>query len=85
MTATSTENSFAVRKNPPESETTMPEGQASECGCCTPEMIAADFAMLNRNAHPGERRIRDALADSFCRCGVCPRIVRAVQTTASKL
>ncbi len=62
----------------------MPEGQAFQCGCCTPEMIAAGFAMLNRNTHPGERRIRHALASHLCRCGARPRIVRAVQTAAAK-
>lgn len=52
--------------------------QAIQCGFCTPGMVMAGAAMLLRNADPGEEEIRAALPN-LCRCGVYPRLVRAVQ------
>jgi len=52
--------------------------QAIQCGFCTPGLVMAAAALLSRNASPSEADIRSALTN-LCRCGVYPRIVRAVQ------
>ena len=51
---------------------------AIQCGFCTPGMVMAAAALLARNADPGEAEIAAALPN-ICRCGVYPRLIRAVQ------
>lgn len=52
--------------------------QAVQCGFCTPGFIMAAAALLARNANPSEQEIREGLTN-LCRCGVYPRVIRAVQ------
>lgn len=52
--------------------------QAIQCGFCTPGIALAAAALLARNPDPGEDEIKAALPN-LCRCGVYPRLVRAVQ------
>lgn len=52
--------------------------QAIQCGFCTPGIAIAAAALLARNADPSEEEIRAAVPN-LCRCGVYPRLVRAVQ------
>ena len=52
--------------------------QAIQCGFCTPGLVMAAAALLARNANPSEEDIRTGLTN-LCRCGVYPRVVRAVQ------
>jgi aerobic-type carbon monoxide dehydrogenase small subunit (CoxS/CutS family) len=51
---------------------------AIQCGFCTPGVTMAAAALLARNPDPGEDEIEAALPN-LCRCGVYPRLVRAVQ------
>ena len=55
---------------------------ALQCGFCTPGMIMACKALLDRNPSPTNRDTREALAGNLCRCGTYPRIFEAVQTAA---
>lgn len=52
--------------------------QAIQCGFCTPGIVIAAAALLSRNADPDEAAIKAAIPN-LCRCGVYPRLVRAVQ------
>jgi aerobic-type carbon monoxide dehydrogenase small subunit (CoxS/CutS family) len=52
--------------------------QAIQCGFCTPGIAMAAAALLARNSDPGEDAIKAAIPN-LCRCGVYPRLVRAVQ------
>lgn len=52
--------------------------QAIQCGFCTPGMVIAAAALLARNADPSPDDIKAAVPN-LCRCGVYPRVVRAVQ------
>ena len=52
--------------------------QAIQCGFCTPGIAIAATALLARNADPSEADIKAAIAN-LCRCGVYPRLVRAIQ------
>ena len=51
---------------------------AIQCGFCTPGIAIAGAALLRKNAAPGEDEIRAAIPN-LCRCGVYPRLVRAIQ------
>jgi len=52
--------------------------QSVQCGFCTPGLVMAAAALLQSNAEPSEADIGAALTN-LCRCGVYPRLVRAVQ------
>jgi carbon-monoxide dehydrogenase small subunit len=49
-----------------------------QCGFCTPGMLAAARALLENNAAPTERDVRDALRGNLCRCTGYQHIVEAV-------
>jgi aerobic-type carbon monoxide dehydrogenase small subunit (CoxS/CutS family) len=52
--------------------------QAIQCGFCTPGIAIAAAGLLATNADPSEDDIRQAIAN-LCRCGVYPRLIRAIQ------
>jgi len=52
--------------------------QAIQCGFCTPGIVIAAAALLARNASPSDEEIKAALPN-LCRCGVYPRLLRAVR------
>jgi len=52
--------------------------QAIQCGFCTPGIVISAAALLARNSNPAEAQIREAIPN-LCRCGVYPRLVRAIQ------
>jgi nicotinate dehydrogenase subunit A len=56
--------------------------QAAQCGYCLSGILATATALLAREPHPGEARVREALDGHLCRCGAHNRIVRAVLRAA---
>jgi len=54
------------------------EKGAIQCGFCTPGMILAAKALLDRNPNPTETEVREALAGNLCRCTGYQKIVDAV-------
>lgn len=56
--------------------------QAIQCGFCTPGIVIAAAALLARNANPTEAEIREAVPN-LCRCGVYPRLLRAIGRAAA--
>ena len=61
------------------------EQQAFQCGYCTPGVLLAAKALLDREPRPSEKRIRFWLAGSLCRCTGYDKIVRAVTTAADRM
>ena len=53
-----------------------------QCGFCTPGMLISATALLDRNPHPTETEIREALVGNLCRCTGYYRIVEAVKEAA---
>lgn len=53
-----------------------------QCGYCTPGMLISARALLNRNPHPSDYEIRDALVGNLCRCTGYLRIIDAVKEAA---
>ena len=60
------------------------EHNAIQCGYCTPGMVMSAKALLNRNPHPTEEDVKEALAGNLCRCTGYQRIVDAVLDAARK-
>ncbi|WJY17548.1 (2Fe-2S)-binding protein [Alteriqipengyuania flavescens] len=52
--------------------------QAIQCGFCTPGIAIAAAALLRSNPAPSEPEIEAAIPN-LCRCGVYPRLTRAIQ------
>ena len=55
---------------------------AVQCGFCTPGLIMATHALLERIADPTEFEIREELSGNVCRCTGYGRIIEAVQRVA---
>ena len=58
---------------------------ALQCGICTPGILVAAKALLDRNPEPTDTEIRYWLAGNLCRCTGYDKIVRAVQDAAAKM
>ena len=56
-----------------------------QCGFCTPGMMLAAKALLDRNPDPSEDEIRWALSGNLCRCTGYQNIVKSVMWAARKL
>lgn len=61
------------------------EAGAVHCGFCTPGLVLAAYALLERNPHPGEAEITRALDGNLCRCTGSVKVVEAVQLAAKRL
>jgi len=55
---------------------------AVQCGFCTPGLIMAVHALLDRSQSPSEMEIREELSGNICRCTGYGRIIEAVQSVA---
>ncbi len=53
-----------------------------QCGYCTPGILIASRALIDRNPDPSESEIRAALVGNLCRCTGYMRIIEAVQEAA---
>ncbi len=61
------------------------EEHALQCGYCTPGMMMAGVALLQRNPTPTEEEIRIGISGNLCRCTGYVNIVKAIQYAAEKL
>ena len=61
------------------------EHAALQCGFCTPGLLIASKALLDRNPDPSETEIRYWLAGNLCRCTGYDKIVRAVVDAAAEM
>jgi aerobic carbon-monoxide dehydrogenase small subunit len=57
---------------------------AVHCGFCTPGMILAAKALLDRSPHPSVSEIKDALTGNLCRCTGYHQIIEAVQAAGKE-
>ena len=55
------------------------EAHALQCGYCTPGMLIAAQALLDRNPRPSEAEIREAIGGNLCRCTGYQQIVEAIR------
>lgn len=61
------------------------ESAALQCGICTPGVLMAAKALLEKNPDPTEHEVRFWLAGNLCRCTGYDKIVRAVMETAAEM
>jgi carbon-monoxide dehydrogenase small subunit len=58
------------------------EAGGVQCGFCTPGILIASRALIDRNPNPSESEIKAALVGNLCRCTGYFRIIDAVQAAA---
>ncbi len=56
-----------------------------QCGICTPGILIAAKALLDRTPDPTETEIRYWLAGNLCRCTGYDKVVRSVQAAAQEM
>jgi carbon-monoxide dehydrogenase small subunit len=61
------------------------EHAALQCGICTPGILIAAKALLEREPDPSETEVRFWLAGNLCRCTGYDKIVRAVLDAAAEM
>jgi len=54
------------------------ENHGLQCGFCTPGMVMAAVGYLQKNTHPSEESVRQALEGNLCRCTGYTNIVRSI-------
>ena len=60
------------------------EHGASQCGYCTPGMVLAAKALLDKNPAPSMEEIKRGLSGNLCRCTGYIKIIEAVRLAAEK-
>jgi carbon-monoxide dehydrogenase small subunit len=58
---------------------------ALQCGICTPGVLVAAKALLEKNPDPTEIEVRYWLAGNLCRCTGYDKIIRAVMDAAKEM
>ncbi len=61
------------------------EHAALQCGVCTPGILVAAKALLEKNPDPTETEVRYWLAGNLCRCTGYDKVVRAVLDAAADM
>lgn len=64
---------------------TFVEMGAIQCGFCTPGMVLSATSLLEKNPHPTEHEVRQALSGNLCRCTGYQKIVEAVQEASRRM
>ncbi|MDO8907640.1 MAG: (2Fe-2S)-binding protein [Pseudohongiella sp.] len=61
------------------------DNAALQCGICTPGLLVAAKALLDKNPDPTETEVRYWIAGNLCRCTGYDKIVRAILDAAQRL
>jgi carbon-monoxide dehydrogenase small subunit len=61
------------------------EAHGLQCGYCTPGILMTLIPFLEKNPHPTEHEVREAISGNLCRCTGYQHIVDAALLAADKL
>jgi nicotinate dehydrogenase subunit A len=81
--AITTLEGLGTLEHPHALQTAFIEEQAAQCGYCMNGMIMVSKVLLDKNPHPTDDQIKQALNGNLCRCGSHVRVIRAVKRAAS--
>jgi len=73
---------IAAAGDPSDVQQSFVDCGAVQCGFCTPGLIMAAHALLDRNPQPTDTEIREELSGNICRCTGYGRIIEAVRQVA---
>jgi len=60
------------------------EHGAAQCGACTPGMLVAATALLEKNGSPNEAQVMDAIGGVLCRCTGYRKIIKAIMDAGTE-
>ena len=80
-----TDTGLGTMDDPHPLQEAFADAGAAQCGYCTPGMIIAAKALLDRTPHPTEDEIREAISGNLCRCTGYAQIVKAIQMAAERI
>ncbi len=69
---------YLSREEPTPLQESFVARNAFQCGFCTPGIVLATTELLERNPHPTEEEVREAIAGNLCRCTGYRQIIDAV-------
>jgi aerobic-type carbon monoxide dehydrogenase small subunit (CoxS/CutS family) len=75
-------NGIGTPEHPHKVQAAFIEEQVPQCGYCLNGWVMTSVALLEKNPHPSDAQIREALAGIKCRCGTHTAILRAVKRAA---
>ena len=61
------------------------EHYGSQCGFCTPGMLLAAKALLDRNPTPTVEEIKEAISGNLCRCTGYVKIIESIMAAAREM
>jgi aerobic carbon-monoxide dehydrogenase small subunit len=61
------------------------ENHGLQCGFCTPGMVMSALDLVQKNADPSEREVREWLEGNLCRCTGYHNIVKSILAGAKAL
>jgi carbon-monoxide dehydrogenase small subunit len=61
------------------------EHYGAQCGFCTPGMLMASKALLDRNPHPTRAEVVEAIVGNVCRCTGYNKIIESILAAAEKM
>ena len=61
------------------------DGFAAQCGFCSPGMLMAARALLDRNADPDREEVAEAISGNLCRCTGYDAIIDAILVAAENM
>jgi aerobic-type carbon monoxide dehydrogenase small subunit (CoxS/CutS family) len=66
-------------------QSALVEAGAVQCGYCTPGMVLASKALLDKVPDPTEEQVKEALSGNLCRCTGYVKILEAVKNAAETM
>ena len=75
-------NGIGTPERPHKVQAAFIEEQVPQCGYCLSGWVMTSVSLLEKNPHPSDAQIREALAGIKCRCGTHTAILRAVKRAA---
>lgn len=61
------------------------EKHGLQCGFCTPGILMTVVPFLEKNPHPTDEEIREAIDGNICRCTGYEKIIESVQEASKKM
>ena len=80
--AVTTVEGLGTPENPHPLQVAFTEHYGAQCGYCTPGMIMASKALLDKNPHPTREEVVDGIVGNICRCTGYNKIIESVMAAA---
>jgi carbon-monoxide dehydrogenase small subunit len=71
--------------NPHPLQVAFTEQYGAQCGFCTPGMIMASKALLDKNPHPTREEVVEGIVGNVCRCTGYTKIVDSILAAADQM